>query len=134
VKLVIDTSIVFSLFKSDSSTNRILKEHKLKLIAPRELIEELSKYSDLICSKSNITKEKFLEDINSLSELIELKNASKSFEIKVKKSITHESDVPFLALASELKIPIWSNDSHFKEQHSIIVFTTKELQEFLQTN
>lgn len=61
MKLVVDTSIVFSLFKSNSFTNKLLKENKIELFAPKELIEELSKYSKLICSKSRITKEKFSE-------------------------------------------------------------------------
>ena len=127
MKLVIDTSIVFSLFKSDSFTNKLLKEYKIELFAPKELIDELSKYSDLICSKAETTKEKFSEDISLLSELIEFKSASPSFENKANKLISHTSDVPFLALAMELDIPIWSNDPHFKQQSLVKVFSTEEL-------
>ena len=131
MELVVDTTIVFSLFKANSFTNKLLGEYKIKLFAPRELIEELSKYSELICSKSNISKEKFLKDISLLSELIELKNASSSFEDKADKLISHKTDVAFLALALELNIPIWSNDPHFKEQSEVPVFTTEELSKFL---
>jgi len=131
MELVVDTSAVFSLFKSNSSTNRLLKENNLELFAPKELIEELFKYSELICSKSKISKEKFLEDISLLPELIELKNVSHFFEDKADKLISHKTDSPFLALALELNIPIWSNDSHFKEQSLIKVFTTSELSKFL---
>jgi len=132
MKLVVDTSIVFSLFKSDSFTNKLLTEHKLELFAPRELIEELHKYLDLICPKSNISKQRFLEDISLLPKLIEFKNASCSSEERASKLISHESDIPFLALALELKTPIWSIDPHFKEQSSIKVFTTSELKELLE--
>lgn len=133
MKLVIDTSIVFSFFKSNSTANRLLKEYEIELFAPKELIEELSKYSNIICLKANITKEKFLRNISLLPEFIELKNASKEFENKAKKLVDHKSDVPFLALALELNIPIWSNDSHFKKQSIVIVFTTEELKKFLDS-
>jgi len=131
MKLVVDTNIVFSLFKRDSFTNKLLKEYKIELFAPNKLIEELYKYSKLICSKSEITKEKFIEDVSLLSKIIELKNTSQFFEDKADKLILHKIDVPFLALALELNIPIWSNDLHFKEQSSIKVFNTKELKRFL---
>jgi len=131
MKLVVDTNIVFSLFKRDSFTNKLLKEYKIELFAPNELIEELYKYSELICSKSKIAKEKFSEDISLLSEIIELKNASKFFEDKANELISHKIDVPFLALALKLNVPIWSNDLHFKEQSSVKVFNTEELKRFL---
>ncbi|MBI4116889.1 PIN domain-containing protein [Candidatus Pacearchaeota archaeon] len=127
MELVVDTSVVFSLFKSDSFTNKLLKEYDLTLFAPEELIEELSKYSEIICAKSKIAKEKFSEDVSLLSKFIELKNSPRSFEDKADGLISHKTDVPFLALALELNIPIWSNDPHFKEQSSVEVFTTKEL-------
>ena len=129
--LVSDTNIVFSLFKKDSFTNRLLKEHEIKLFAPMQLIKQLHKYSADVCSKAKISEEKFLQDISLLPELIELKEPLPSFESKASKLISHESDVPFLALALELNIPIWSNDDHFKEQSEIPVFKTYELKKFL---
>lgn len=131
MKLVIDTSIVFSLFKSNSFTNKLLKEYKIELFAPKELIEELSKYSELICSKSKISKQTFLSYLNSFSEIIELKTPSQISLSKISKLISHKTDVPFLALALELEIPIWSNDQHFKKQSSVKVFNTEELKKFL---
>ena len=127
MKLVVDTSIVFSLFKAGSSTNKLLKDFGLELTSPLSLIGELLKYADLICSKSDISKELFKEDITMLPELIELVDASPEFKVMADKLISHKSDVPFIALALELNIPIWSNDAHFKKQSEVKVFTTKEL-------
>ena len=59
MKLVVDTSIIFSLFKSNSFTNKLLKEYKIELFAPKEIIKELLKYSKLICSKAKLTEENF---------------------------------------------------------------------------
>ena len=133
MKLIVDTSIVFSLFKSDSFTKKLLSEHNFELYAPKNLIDELSKYGDLICSKAQISKEKFLEDIQRLTDLIEFKTPSKISMLKADKLISHESDAPFLALAIELGIPIWSNYEHFKEQNEIKVFTTEEINTFLNS-
>ncbi len=127
MKLIIDTSIVFSLFKSGSFTRQLISEHNFNLFAPKELLEELVNYSDLICSKSDISKEKFLENVKRLDELIELKTPSQKAILKSNKLPSHRGDVPFLALALDLGIPLWSNDAHFKEQCEIKVFTTEEL-------
>jgi predicted nucleic acid-binding protein len=127
MKLVVDTNIIFSLFKSDSFTRRLIKENNLQLFAPEEIIEELRKYSDEICRKAKIEKKKFLEDIILLNKIIEFKKPSESSLEFAKGLISDKADEVFLALAIELKIPIWSNDYHLKEQISIKVFTTPEL-------
>ncbi len=36
-------------------------------------------------------------------------------------------DAPFIALALKLKIPIWSNDKHFKKQQKVVSYTTDEI-------
>ncbi len=131
MKLIIDTSIVFSLFKSDSFTRKLLSEYNLELFAPKEVIEELLKYCDLICSKSKITKDRFLLHIERLNDLIEFKIPSHKSILKAGTLITHKSDALFLALALDLGIPIWSNDEHFKKQCEVKVFTTEELNNFL---
>ena len=40
-------------------------------------------------------------------------------------------DAPFLALAMSLNCPIWSNDGHFKKQHVVKAYTTRELMNLL---
>jgi len=131
MKLVIDTNIVFSLFKSNPFTNKLLKKYKLKLFAPKKLIEELQRYSEEVCLKAKVSKEKFLEDISLLPEIIEFRTPLPSFKEKAKKLILDKEDAPFLALAMEINIPIWSNDTHFKQQPIVETFTTKELAENL---
>ena len=54
MKLVVDTSIIFSLFKPNSFTNKLLREFSFELFSPPKIVEELVKYSDLICSKAGI--------------------------------------------------------------------------------
>ena len=131
MKLVIDTSVVFSLFKTESFTRELLSKYKLELYAPKELINELEKYADIISSKANISKDKFLDDLFLLNEIIKLKDASLTYKKEAEKLISDKSDLPFLALALELNCSLWSLDSHFKEQSKIKVYNTKELSEEL---
>ena len=131
MKFVVDTNIIFSLFKASSFTTELIKEFDVELIAPRKLLDELFNYSELICSKAGLTKEQFKDKISLLPEIIEFKTPSRASEEEASKLISHKTDIPFLALALELKIPIWSNDSHFKGQDFVKVFNTEELKEFL---
>jgi len=127
MKLVVDTNIVFSLFKSNSFTRRLVRKHDLELFSPGALIKELDKYCEIICSKGKISEESFEYVKESILEIINIFPESKEFLSKADKLISHKTDLPFLALALELKIPIWSNDSHFKEQSLVSIFTTSEL-------
>lgn len=131
MKLVVDTNVVFSLFKSDSFTNKLLKRYKLELFAPEKLIRELHKYSREVCLKARISEKKFLEDVFLLPEIIQFRNPLSFFEEKADKLISHKEDVSFLALALQLGIPTWSNDPHLKQQSLARVFTTQELVEKL---
>lgn len=38
-----------------------------------------------------------------------------------------EKDAPFLALALQLGLPIWSNDKHFQRQKEVRVYTTRDI-------
>ena len=89
-------------------------------------IKKLSKLSsneiDLICEKlkqkiKSVPKEKFemfLEQANSL--------------------ISDKDDTEYLALSLSFnKMPIWSNDSDFKKQSIIEIFTTKQLVDKLKS-
>lgn len=134
MELVCDTNVVFSLFKKDSFTRQLIEKYNIKLFSPDWLIKELDKYSEEICSKSNIPLKSFKEAKESVLKVIFLKEPSKNFLSKAFTLISHESDVPFLALALELNIPIWSNDPNFQESsviNSAKVFKTSELKSYL---
>ena len=134
MELVCDTNVVFSLFKKDSFTRQLVEKYNIKLFSPDWLTKELDKYSEEICSKSNIPLESFKEAKESILKIISLKESSKDFSSKASNLISHKSDIPFLALALELNIPVWSNDPHFQESsviNSIKVFKTSKLKPYL---
>lgn len=135
MELVVDTNVVFSLFKKDSFTNDLIKEHNIRLVSPDWLIKELDKYAEVICSKSIISMESYKIAKEQLLKVVDVKNPSKEFLSKAEKLISDKKDAPFLALALELNIPVWSNDPHFKEfsvKEFSKSFTTTELSEYLE--
>jgi predicted nucleic acid-binding protein len=52
MKLIVDTIVVFSLFKSDSFRRQLLSEHNFELFAPKFALEELFKYKEELIDKS----------------------------------------------------------------------------------
>ena len=138
MELVIDTNILFSFFKYDSTTRKIMSDTSLKLFAPKETFTELLKYKEEICKKSNITEKEFKKIITNISSLITIIPKSKFVksyeEAKEFLSDNTKDDAPFVGLALYLGIPLWSNDKALKRQVKIKVFSTSELMKLLDVN
>ena len=127
MKFVVDANVLFALAKPSSVANDIFSMYELKLIAPDFALIELLKYKEELVAKSEM--DSFEEGISSLKSKVVFvdKNEYKDLIEKGAELISDEKDAAYLALALRLFLPIWSNDSHFKEQSQIEVFTTKEL-------
>ncbi|MBS3088950.1 PIN domain-containing protein [Candidatus Pacearchaeota archaeon] len=130
MKIVLDTSIAYFLFSKDSFIRKFIVENKLSLFSVDELLEELSRESAKICKITNRSFEEVSEMLDLFPLIINFKPVKKEFFEKAESLISHKNDAPFLALALELNIPIWSNDKHFKEQSLTRVFTTEELKKY----
>jgi len=131
MEFVINTNILFSFFKQDSTARSIIIDKQLKLYAPKETFIELTKYKDEICEKSHITKKEFDRTISILSSFVETIPKSKfikSYEAAASflSEVTKE-DAPFIGLALYLDIPLWSNDKALKKQNIVKVFSTSDL-------
>lgn len=62
------------------------------------------------------------------------KTEFENFLLPAKALTSDKDDTEYLALSLALnKVPIWSNDAHFKEQSAIKIFTTKELVNYLKS-
>ena len=133
MKLVVDTNVIYSLFKRDSFIKEFIIKNEISLFSVKELIEELTNDSLKICKITKCLLEEFEETMGLLPDIIEFVPVKQEFLSKADKLISHKTDVPFLALALELNIPIWSNDVHFKRQSLVEVFNTKELAEKLKS-
>ena len=129
MELVIDANILFSALIKDSITAEMLFKEDLKLYAPKFIIEEFSKYEDLILNKTKRTKEGFIQIMHILNEIITLIPQEEYAQyMKEAKTISpDEKDTFYFALASKLKCGIWSNDKKLKEQDKVKVYATKEI-------
>jgi|SRR3989344_541886 len=131
MKLVVDTNVVYSVFSKDPFITEFIIENELSLFSVKELLEELVKDASKICKIIKCSFEEFEEIIGLFPEIIEFISSKQESLKKAESLISHKNDAPFLALALELNIPIWSNDRHFKEQSEIKVYTTEELKKLL---
>lgn len=138
MKLVVDTNVLFSFFKKESHTRKILLAGSLKLISPEVALKELQKYSDTLMIKSKISKDDLDSLFSLLKEKVEfvpLHRYSDEFKkvLKLAESFSQKDleefldDLDFFALASKEICPIWSRDALFKKQSSIKVFNTTDL-------
>ena len=131
MKLVVDTSVAFNLFKRDSFLMKFICENEFELFAPEQLFEELNEHSAKVCRLSGISQNEFEKVEVLLREMIDTEVVNKESLERCESLIPHKEDAPFLALALKLDIPIWSDDRHFKRQKRVKVFTTEELKPFL---
>lgn len=131
MKLVVDTNILVSFFRSNpvnfiiSSSNSF----KLELFIPEQVKEELLKKQSDVLKYAKINSEEFNKKFSELEGLfnIEPKDSFKEFELGAKTLSPHDKDIPIFALALKLNCPIWSNEPGFKEQSEIKVFSTKDM-------
>ena len=131
MELVVDTNVLFSFFKADSSTRKLIIDYKPMLFAPEETIKELTKYTDIICIKAYITRKEFRQILRTLSTYIEMIPRSKFLksyhEAQAILLPSSQEDAPFIGLALHLDIPLWSNDKALKKQDKVKVISTAEL-------
>ena len=131
--IVIDTNVLFSFFKRDSTTRRLVMCISLSvpIYAPEYLLEELRRYSSLIIRKVNITPEDFeriLGMIRKYVTFIKYESYAEFIDLAIK--ITPDpGDVDFVALALKLNATLWSNDKALKSVPFLRVLNTKELTE-----
>jgi len=56
MKLVVDTNVLFSFFKKESKTRRLILNFEiLEPVTPSFCIDELSEHKELICEKSKLS-------------------------------------------------------------------------------
>ena len=70
MELVIDANVLFSALINNSLTTELLFEPTLKLYAPEFLIEEFMKYEELILKKMDKPREKYIEILHCLKDII----------------------------------------------------------------
>ncbi len=133
MKLIMDTNILFSYFKEDSFTKKLINNTFFKLISPDYALIELEKYSKLIMKKNKISKNKFNVLLKSLKQIIEFIPQKKYLQfLSTAEQISPDiKDKDFLALSLKENSILWSNDSLLKNQNKVKILSTEEIIKFL---
>lgn len=139
IRLVIDTNILISsLLIDQSGTVKLLKSEVFDLYYPEDGLTEIEYYKDYIITKREKSFQKRTFDF-ALSFVMESVTIipSEVYQEKMKKAYgimkdIDEKDTPFLALALQLNLHLWSNDKHFKKQNLVKCFNTNEIAKLRQ--
>lgn len=119
--LVLDTNMIFSaLIPRFSKIRDVLFDNNLSLYAPNFLITEIYKHKDKMIKSSKLNESEFYLYLNAIIERINfvpidfigLSSRQKAYNLC--KDIDLK-DIPFVALAIELDLPIWTGDKKLKE-------------------
>jgi predicted nucleic acid-binding protein len=136
LELVIDANILFAALIRKGISSELLLHEELHLYAPEFILEEFEKYRELVKKKSHIDNPLFNELLRIYNEKIQFVPMEEISDfIMLAQDVTPDiKDVPYIALAMLLRIPIWSNDQDLKDkQNSVMVYQTKDLIEFFIT-
>lgn len=132
MELVVDANILLAGFMKAAITRELLLESRLKLHAPEHLIYETRKHllgSSGLRKRIGLSTGQIEEIWFILTQNIE-SHARADYQKAYSPALKiapHPEDAPYLALALDLGIPLWSNDKGMKEQNRVKVLTTHEV-------
>ncbi len=130
-----DANVLFSFFKKDSATRRLLRTLTIlgtRLISPDFVLEELVRDKERVKQYAGIDEIEFLFLLSLLEKRVEVfsKSEYEKFLTEAEGLLPgHLKDVPYFALALKLNCTIWSNEKRLKKQDKVKVFSTRELLE-----
>lgn len=127
--LVADANVLFSFFKPDSATRKLLASPDLELASPMFALAELDKYMLLILEKSKIDESVYRLSMELLKEFVDFIPLAvfEDFIVEAKRVCPKPEDIQYFALSMKLGCPLWSNEVALKRQSSIRVLSTAEV-------
>lgn len=129
MKLVVDTSELFSFFNEKSKARELSLSSRLELYAPLFALTELEEHKSKIMGSFSLTETQFLLIIKLLKTVIRFLSEDEYAELlpEAMKTSPDPEDADFFALAMRLGCPIWSEDRLLREQARVRVLPTEEL-------
>ena len=137
MELVVDANVLVAGFLRSATSRELLLDERLVLWAPEYSLTE----AERVLTSPRLRRRLgglSVADVQSLLTQVTAKirilpAASNQHCLgKAHRLAPHAADVPYLALAVHLNIPVWSNDFALKQQQAVRVYTTQEPIEFLQ--
>ena len=119
--VVVDTNLIFSaLIPKASKIRELLFENNMTFYAPNFLITEIYKHKDKLIKNSKLDESEFYLYLNGIIErivfvpidFIGFNSRKQAYELCKDVDI---KDTPFIALALDLNISIWTGDKKLKE-------------------
>jgi predicted nucleic acid-binding protein len=119
--VVVDTNLIFSALISKASKIReVLFESNMTFYAPNFLITEIYTHKDKLLKNSKLTDSEFYLYFTGIIERIKFiptdfigkDSRQKAYDLCKDIDI---KDTPFIALAIDLGIPIWTGDKKLKD-------------------
>lgn len=119
--VVVDTNLIFSaLIPKASKIREILLESNLTFYAPNFLIAEIYKHKEKLIKNSKFNETGFYIYFNGIIDKIQfvpidfisIESKQKAYDLC--KDIDAK-DTPFIALAIDLNLPIWTGDKKLKD-------------------
>lgn len=136
MELIIDATILFCALIGKGVTKQIIFSKFIKLSCPETLFNEVEEHKPRIKELSRLSSvelEALLGELKKKIEPFKLSEYDK-FLKQANSLISDKDDTEYLALSLAFnKMPIWSNDPHFKKQSIVEVFNTKELVDKLKS-
>ncbi len=118
---IIDTNLIFSaLIPKASKIRELLFEETIAFFAPNFLITEIYKHKEKLIKNSKLSESEFylyftqiIEKIQFVPiEIISLESRQIAYDFCKDIDI---KDTPFIALAIELNLPVWTGDKRLKD-------------------
>ena len=119
--VVVDTNLIFSaLIPKASKIRDILFESNMTFYAPNFLITEIYTHKDKLIKNSKLTGSEFYLYFNGIIERVKfiptdfigIDSRQKAYDLCKDIDI---KDTPFIALAIDLGLPIWTGDKKLKD-------------------
>ncbi|MBI2106260.1 hypothetical protein HYT56_05510 [Candidatus Woesearchaeota archaeon] len=122
MEVVVDVNVIFSSLLTKGDSSKVFELNfifnKFDFVAPEFLLIELEKHKEEFFNRSRLSGEEFDEFLEFILEQITLipkSEFSGSLPKAKKLASKHLKDVQYIALALELKCPIFSGDKSLKE-------------------
>ena len=129
MKLVVDANVLFSFFKEESLTRKLITSPELLLFSPTFSLLELDKNKEEVADRAKISFDEYeyvKKVLTNFVRFIPLEKYENKL-LEAKETSPDPKDIRYFALALWLAIPLWTNEKRLKRQDKVIVFSTSEL-------
>ncbi|MBI5203369.1 MAG: PIN domain nuclease [Nitrospirae bacterium] len=131
-RLAADANVILSAATGKAALRVFLKED-IEIVTTQFNIDEVGQYLSVIAGQYSLSEELIESQLKLLPLKIYSQHFYEGFLKEASKTLSgrDEDDIELLALALKLRVPVWSNDSDFKNS-GIEVYTTARLLKILK--